>query len=199
MAQYTGFVAYPSSPPELTATIRDAVEMLNVESGSLAFQTWEHNDVAGRPLTVPILSGIEQANVLVADVTRLNFNVTYEVGYAIGIQKRVLLVKNSAMTGDNALVLKTGIFDTLGYETYSNAEELRAILKRTADLTPLKIETEPDTKAPAYLLKTPVRTTEMTRIVARVKRARLFYRSFTPSEDARLSAVDAIRHVSRSL
>lgn len=199
MAQYTGFVAYPSSPPELTATIRDAVEMLNVESGSLAFQTWEHNDVAGRPLTVPILSGIEQANVLVADVTRLNFNVTYEVGYAIGIQKRVLLVKNSAMTGDNALVLKTGIFDTLGYETYSNAEELRAILKRTADLTPLKIETEPDTKAPAYLLETPVRTTEMTRIVARVKRARLFYRSFTPSEDARLSAVDAIRHVSRSI
>lgn len=110
MAQYKGFVAYPSSPHELAATIHDAVEVLNAESGSPTFQTWEHNDVAGRPLTVPMLSGIEQANVLVADVTRLNFNVTYEVGYAIGIQKRVLLVKNSAMTGDNALVLKTGIF-----------------------------------------------------------------------------------------
>ncbi len=199
MVTYTGFVAYPSSPPELAATIRDAVERANAGPGLPTFQTWEHSDVAGRPLTLPVLSGIEQAQVLVADVTRLNFNVTYEVGYAIGFQRRALLVKHSAITGEDALVLKTGIFDTLGYETYSNADGLAAILQRTLDLTPLKVEGEPDTKAPAYLLETPARTPEMTRIVARVKRARLFYRSFTPSEDARLSAIDAIRHVSRSI
>jgi hypothetical protein len=199
MANNTGFVAYPSSPPELAATIREAVDRVNAGQASPTFQTWEHNDVAGRPLTLPVLSGIEQAQVLVADVTRLNFNVTYEVGYAIGLQRRVLLIKHSAITGDAALVLKTGIFDTLGYERYSNAEELAAILQRTFDLTPLKVESEPDKKAPAYLLETPVRTPEMTRIVARVKRARLFYRSFTPSEDTRLSAIDAIRHVSRSM
>lgn len=113
MADPTNFVAYPSSPPELVATIRDAVETANAGPGSLTFQTWEHNDVAGRPLTLPVLAGIEQAQVLVADVTRLNFNVTYEVGYAIGFRRRVLLVKHSAITGDAALVLKTGIFDTL--------------------------------------------------------------------------------------
>lgn len=199
MAEHTGFVAYPSSPPELAVTIRDAVERANGGPGLPTFQTWEHNDVAGRPLTLPVLSGIEQAQVVVADVTRLNFNVTYEVGYAIGFRRRALLVKHSAITGDDALVLKTGIFDTLGYEKYSNADELAAILQRALDLTPLKVESESDTKAPAYLLETPVRTPEMTRIVARVKRARLFYRSFTPSEDARLSAIDAIRHVSRSI
>ena len=199
MVENNGFVAYPSSPPELAGTIRDAVVRANAGPGSLTFQTWEHNDVAGRPLTLPVMSGIEQAQVLVADVTRLNFNVTYEVGYAIGFQRRVVLVKHSAITGDDALVLRTGIFDTLGYETYSDAEGLAAILQRTLDLTPLKVEEEPDKKAPAYLLETPVRTPEMTRIVARVKRARLFYRSFTPSEDARLSAIDAIRHVSKSI
>jgi hypothetical protein len=199
LAEHAGFVAYPGSPPELAATIRDAVERANAGLASPTFQIWERNDVAGRPLTLPVLSGIEQAQVLVADVTRLNFNVTYEVGYAIGFQRRVLLVKHSAITGDDALVLKTGIFDTLGYKTYSNADELAAILQCTLDLTPLKVEAEPDTKAPAYLLETPVRTPEMTRIVARVKRARLFYRSFTPSEDARLSATDAIRHISKSI
>jgi hypothetical protein len=68
-----------------------------------------------------------------------------------------------------------------------------------SDLIPIKVDNETDLKAPAYVLETPVRTPEMTRIVARVKRARLFYRSFTPSEDARLAAVDAIRHVSKSI
>src|SRR6185369_10712226 len=138
-------------------------------------------------------------HVLISDVTRLNFNVTYEIGYAIGLKKRVRLIKHSAITGDDSLILRTGIFDTLGYETYSNVDGLAAILRRTLDLTPIKFAGEPDRKAPAYLLETPVRTLEMTRIVARVKRARLYYRSFTPSEDARLSASDAIRHVSRSI
>jgi len=199
MAEHAGFVAYPGSPPELTATIREGVERSNAGPGSLTLQIWEHNDVASRPLTLPVLSGIEQADFLVADITRLNVNVTYEVGYAIGIQKRALLVKYSAISGDDALIHKIGIFDTLGYEKYADAGELAAIIQRTYDLTPLKVHGEPDTRAPAYLLETPIRTPEMTRIVARVKRARLFYRSFTPSEDARLSATDAIRHVSRSI
>lgn len=192
-------VAYPSSPPELSAAIRDAVKQVNATSGSPSFKLWEHGDTAGRPLTQPIIDSIEQADVLVADVTRLNVNVAYEAGYAIGFQRRVLLIKCSALTADNALVLKTGIFDTLGYEPYSASPDLARILEQTPELIPLKTDAAIDTKAPVYLLETPVRTPDMTRIVARVKRARLFYRSFTPSEDARLSAMDAIRHVSRSI
>ena len=199
MADQTGFVAYPSTPSELGFIIREAVAKANAGPASLVFRPWEQNDVAGRPLTSPVLSGIEEGQLLVADITRLNFNVTYEIGYALGAQRRVLLVKNNALVDDPALVLKTGIFDTLGYETYYSADELAGLLKRTIDLTPLPVGTELDLRAPAYLVETPVRTPEMTRIVARVKRARLFYRSYTPSEDSRLSAPDAIRHVSRSM
>jgi|WetSurMetagenome_2_1015567.scaffolds.fasta_scaffold44505_2 hypothetical protein len=199
MADQTGFFAYPSVPPEIASTIKEAVEKANAASSQLTYKTWEHNDIAGLPLTQPILAGIEEAAVLVADITRLNFNVTYEIGYAIGLQRRVILVKDSAITGDDELVLKIGIFDTLGFLEYSNADELASILQHPINSTPLKIEAGQDIKAPAYLLETPVRSPEMTRIVTRVKRARLFYRSFTPSEDARLSAIDAIKHVSRSI
>jgi hypothetical protein len=38
----------------------------------------------------------------------------------------------------------------------------------------------------------------MLRIVARVKKARLQYRSFSPSEEMRLSAVEALQHVASS-
>jgi hypothetical protein len=54
--------------------------------------TWEQNDIAGRPLVAPIFEGIGSAALLIADVTTLNFNVTYEIGYAIGTAKRAYLI-----------------------------------------------------------------------------------------------------------
>ncbi len=170
-----GFIAYPSTPRELSSTIRAAVDSANAQVGPIRYETWEQGDIAGRPLTIPVLSGIEAAPVLVADVTRLNFNVSYEVGYAIGIKKRVLLIRNSKITSDDTIVLKTGIFDTLGHERYSNSDELTRILLKPIDSSPLKTDAEPDRRAPLYLLECPVRTPEMVRIAARVKKARLFY------------------------
>ena len=75
---------------------------------------WEANDVAGYCLTDPVLERIGSADIILADITRLNFNVTYEIGYAIGKQKRVYLVRNKALTPDDKLVREVGIFDTLG-------------------------------------------------------------------------------------
>lgn len=199
MTADVGFIAYPGTPSELSSVIREATNLANAEAGPVSYETWEHNDIAGKPLTTPILSGIESAQLLVADVTRLNFNVTYEIGYAIGIKKRVLLIRNSTITSDDTVVLKVGIFDTLGHERYSNSEELSQILRRPIDFSPLKTDAELDKRAPVYLLECPVRTPEMVRIVARVKKARLFYRSFTPAEESRLSAIDAIHHVARSM
>src|SRR2546428_171297 len=53
-----------------------------------------------------------------------------KLGYAIGFQRRALLIKHSAINSDDELVLKAGIFDTLGYKTYSDADGLAAILQR---------------------------------------------------------------------
>lgn len=199
MVRKTAFVAYPGAPHDLVYTINEAVKKTNIYQKEIEFKIWEHNDIAGRPLTLPILSGIENAEVVVADITKPNFNVSYEVGYTIGMQKRVILIKNVSLKSNNTLATKIGIFDTLGYETYSNQDELSNILQNATEHSPLKIDTEVDHRAPVYLLETPVRTPSMSRIVARVKKARLFYRSFTPSEDARLSAIDALRHVSKSI
>jgi len=65
---------------------------------------------------------------LVADVTRLNFNVTYEVGYAIGLKKRVLLVRNAAFHSSAPAISEVGIFDTPGHLTYENSSELATLM-----------------------------------------------------------------------
>ena len=191
------FVAYPSSPSIVGSCIRAAAHRANIRPG-VRFSIWEENDIAGRPLTAPVLKTIEESRVLVADVTRLNFNVTYEIGFSIGMGRRAFLVRNRSVKLEEEKIRRVGIFDTLGYEEYDNKSDLYDILISIQDATPLATSYSHDRKAPLYLLETPIRNQAMLRIVARVKKARLQYRSFSPSEEMRLSAVEALQHVASS-
>jgi nucleoside 2-deoxyribosyltransferase len=81
--------------------VSSAVSRLNASSRAIELSTWEENDVAGRFIADPILAEIDAGDVLVADITRLNFNVVFEVGYAIGRRKRAYLIRNSAIIGSD--------------------------------------------------------------------------------------------------
>lgn len=192
------FVAFSSTPIQLYNCLVRAIEIANTKQSELNFHGWPENDIAGRPLTGPILSGIKDASLIVADVTVLNFNVTYEIGFAIGIKKRAYLIRNEEFNDEGEVISKVGIFDTLGYTTYVDGESLANILNSEIDQTPLEINYSLDQKAPVYLLETPYRGDAMTHIISRVKKARLQYRSFVPSEEIRMAAIEAIKHVARS-
>ena len=83
------FYAYPSSIADVTQVIHAAKRTLSATRRDLDLQLWEENDISGRPLTDPIFEGIAGADILVADITAMNFNVTFEIGYAIGLGKRI--------------------------------------------------------------------------------------------------------------
>jgi hypothetical protein len=196
----SAFVAYPSNPPEIASGIRASIEKSRLRKPSLRLKSWEANDIPGRCLVDPILSQIESTSFLVADITRLNFNVVYEIGYAIGVKKRAILVLNSAVTSDERLTREVGIFDTLGYTTYSPAHELCDCLCTVNDLTPLPYEaTAINRKAPVYVVAPREKTEAEIHLFSRLKKqARLFYRSFDPEEHGRLSVRDAIESVAAS-
>lgn len=189
------FVAFPTKPEEIARCISSITRKLD---GRLAMTTWEQNDIAGRPLVAPIFEGITQNDILIADVTSLNFNVTYEIGYAIGIGKRAYLIKHNNISEEPDQVSRVGIFDTLGYESYRDSNQLHQKLSQPIDSTPIQISPILDSKAPMYILDTPVRTEGMNHILSRVKKARIKFRSFNPTEHSRLAASDAIQHVANS-
>ena len=189
------FLAYPAEPAELSATIELAINIANRTNCEYVFRGWPENDIAGRPLIEPILSGINEAAFVIADITLLNFNVTYEIGFAIGSAKRAVLIRNEQFQAELNTVKKVGIFDTLGYLTYTNAESLKDIITAGIDPTPIETRSISDLKAPVYMLETPHRGDAMSRIISRIKKARLQYRSFNPSEDTRMAALEAISHV----
>ena len=189
------FVAFPTQPAEIGHCINSIVHKLE---GRLSLSPWEQNDIAGRPLVAPIFEGISQKDILIADITSLNFNVTYEIGYSIGVGKRAYLIKHLNIEEESDQVSRVGIFDTLGYESYRDSNQLFQKLCQPIDITPIPINPTLDSKAPMYILETPIRTEGMNHILSRVKKARVQFRSYSPTEHSRLAATDAIQHVANS-
>jgi len=136
---------------------------------------------------------------LFADVTTVNFNVTFEVGYAIGLGKRVYITRNANFRRETELIDKIGIFDTLGFEQYSNEEDLARILIDAKGRDAIRLASVLNAKAPIYVLNTPTTGQAMLAIVSRIKKARLGFKNFFPQEEPRLSAIKAVDDVSASL
>lgn len=159
---------------------------------------WPENDVVGRPLIEPILENIDASEFVVVDITKVNFNVAFEAGYAIAKKKRLQLVLNSGVVNDSRQLAIIGIYDTLGYQKYENSQELSRLINNFDTTEPLIVEYPKDTKNPIYIVELPKKNDAQTRIISRVKKARLRYRSFNAAEHIRLSANAAIQHVASS-
>lgn len=190
------FFAYPSSQQEVVKVIRAAKEQVANSGVQHDVQLWEENEICGRPLTSPIFDGIKEADFLIADITSLNFNVTFEIGYAIGLGKRVYLTRNSNFRRTGDLIDKIGIFDTLGFQSYADQEDLRKLISGFNGSNPIPLRTVLNVRSPVYLLRTPQSNSSELAIISRIKKARLGFRAYMPSDDPRLSASQAIDDVS---
>ena len=194
----TSFFAYPMHPEEIAKTLRSAIKRHNERSNTIHVEPWEINDISGIPITNPIFDKILSSEYVAADITFLNENVAFEVGFAIGRHKRCLLFRNNSFEGDKDLAASAGVFDTLGYEEYSTSEHLSQLLLDRTVFDAIPITCQINYRAPVYIIEPSRRTEAFGILVSRVKKARWMYRSFNPSEDVRLAAMDAIRHVSQA-
>ncbi len=192
------FVAYSSRETALAQLIADAVHVANGNSDRVRYETWVYNDIPGNPIISPILDRIGGSAFVIADITTLNLNVVYEIGFTIGSRKRAYLIRHRETVGDKAVAREAGICDTLGYHEYIDQNDLVRRLTSNIDPEPLQFSVELDHRAPVYLVEPPVKGLAVTAMIARLKKARYRYRSFIPGEDVRLSAVDAIRQVTSS-
>jgi len=194
-----GFFAYPSKPPEIKYTINSTVSELQKLSKYKNINSWEELDIPGKFIVNQIMRRIEESNIFIADITFLNFNVIYEIGYAIGQQKRIFLFRNNSIESDHKLIEEVGIFDTLGFEKYSDSTSLIELIKSINDLSPLSFDiSKTKNESPVYLVLPEYFSDNETHLVSKIKKAKLFFRSYDPKEIGRLSAFDAIENVAQS-
>jgi hypothetical protein len=144
--QPIAFVAYSSREVAIAQLIADAVYVANGSSNRMRYETWVYNDIPGNPLISPILDRIDESAFIVADVTTLNLNVAYEIGFAIGSKKRAYLIRHQGTAGDSATAREAGIFDTLGYLEYSDQDDL--VRRLTSNIDPQPLQFSADHRAP---------------------------------------------------
>jgi hypothetical protein len=198
MEEFSGFIAYPAHPFAIGQTLETALQRLRNRYGGYGFRSWKELDIPGHFIANEVLAGISETNFFAADITVPNFNVTYETGFAIGRGNPIFLFKNRAIGGHDELVRELGIYDTLGYAEYENSEEVLARLRDARSHRAIPISSPLNQRAPVYLTDTKFKTDQSRQIVSRIKKARLFFRSFDPQEQPRLSANTAITDVASS-
>lgn len=195
----SGLVAYPSEPREIGQTILRSLERLHNEAKFKQLHSWEETDIPGRFIATEVLKLIENGTIFIADITRLNFNVVFEIAYTIGCKKRIFLLRNEIIQPDIDVIRQVGIFDTLGYASYTDSGALTSLIEGIQDLAPLYFdEKATNDKTPVYVLLPQIKGDIETHLIARIKKGRLFYRSFDPAEQGRLSVLDAIENVAES-
>jgi nucleoside 2-deoxyribosyltransferase len=119
----TAFFAYPSKPPSISETIKTAVNSLN-RSGLTIFKTWEDCRVGGQIIIDEICTQISEADLFCADLTHLNANVMFELGYAIASNKRIWLILDNSLIDSNKHFEQVRILTTVGYANYCNSRDI---------------------------------------------------------------------------
>lgn len=195
--QSEAFFAYPGGKPLIGDAVRGAVE--TSKSSNLRLFPWEAMTIIGFKVDDVVRQHVKKCDVLVADVTYPNHNVFYELGYAISLGKAVVPTVNRAVEGSTERLQQIGLFDTLGWALYENAQELWLALKDWKDSSWTNHYFRPkDHSQPLFILDTLKKTDFRNHIFQSVENSGVHYRVFDPGDNPRLSAAKAISDITSS-
>ncbi|HYV42827.1 MAG TPA: hypothetical protein VEO02_13635 [Thermoanaerobaculia bacterium] len=118
------FFGYPSRPAMLRETLGVAARRIQ-ETAGVDIVTWEDLAVGGKLIIGEITRTIDSAALSVFEVTDLNHNVMFELGYAIGAERRVWLLRDTTDELAERRWKQVKMLATVGYEAYTNSDDIR--------------------------------------------------------------------------
>jgi hypothetical protein len=104
--------------------VHTAIEEVN-RSKQVFIKTWEQCRVGGKVIIQELCREIATADLFCADLTGMNANVMFELGYAIAKNKRIWLVLDTSFVDSRSHFEQLRILTTVGYATYCNSQDLR--------------------------------------------------------------------------
>lgn len=125
MAEWPLFVGYPSRPETQREIVANGAARLRTHS-ELEVVTWEDLRIGGKVIITEITKAIRAATVSLFDVTSLNENVMFEVGYTIGASRRLWLIRDTSDEHANQRWKQLGVLASVGYRPFVNSEEIYA-------------------------------------------------------------------------
>jgi hypothetical protein len=177
LASKTVFFMYASIPEQIAVAVETAIEKLTQSQPNWSWKTWKQLPVAGHTIFCEVCKAIRHATAVVADVTTLNFNLLFEIGYTIGLGVPVIPIRDTNLQTDRRTFEELGLLDTLGYVDFRNSNELQEKLIERLPATPLApVPLHEYRETPIYVLKGPVETEGAIQMMSALKETRISVR-----------------------
>lgn len=119
----TVFYGYPDQPSDIAESIETAIATIN-QGSVVSVKGWKENKTSGKIIIGEILTEIDAAELFACDLTHLNLNVLFELGYAIGTNKRIWISISDTVDADRRGVRRLEPLIPVGYSAYTNSQQL---------------------------------------------------------------------------
>ena len=119
------FFAYASEPQRRVDAIRGAIE--RIQDGSeigCKIADWADLPIEGKMIFCTICEAIRNAKCVATDITDLNFNVLFELGFAIGAGRAIWPLVESSDSEENRLYRAFDTLTTIGHSRYTNSKSI---------------------------------------------------------------------------
>jgi hypothetical protein len=195
-----GLFLYGSKPENIAAAIESAIESARGAGVGEGWRSWKDLPISGQIIFCEICKAMRFSGTLVADVTTLNFNLLFEIGFGIGLGVPLIPIRDTTYMADKRDFEELAVLQTLGYVDFTNGANLLAALAARLPGDPLpRVETDTAVEAPLYVLKGPIETEGAISLMSAIKKSRIKFRTYDPVEVPRLSLGEARKQVGKSV
>jgi hypothetical protein len=147
-----------------------------------------------------ICKSLRFSGSVVADVTTLNFNLLFEIGFALGLELPIVPIRDTSLLTSNEDFQELGLLDTVGYLDFQNAEALATgLLERWPPQAIPTPRAAVNRDRPLYVVKAHIPTEGDVRLMSTLKKSALHFRTYDVVETPRLSLHEVRKAVASSL
>ena len=194
-----GVFLYPVNPEPMACAIEEAKNILTTYNDKKRWFTWREFKSAGQVVFCTICKNMRFSRTIIADVTTLNFNLMFEIGFALGLELPLLLIRDTSFMRDKREFKELGILENIGYLDFQNAKGLANAIYTEIPVKAIPVPTAGlNRDMPLYYVKSHVSTEGQVRLSSIIDQSPLKFRSYDPVEDPPLSLHDIRKQVAAS-
>ncbi len=125
MSQVTNvFFAYGSETPSCGEFIEVAIKEINFSGHPVFIKSWKSMSVGGQFIISSILKEIENCDMFCCDITNLNENVLFELGFAIARKKPIWIIQDISIANSYQRYKEFILLNSIGYVNYTSSKNI---------------------------------------------------------------------------
>ena len=146
------FIAYASEDHKHLKLIERAASEANKASQN-TYECWSTKNETGRPIGETVHEWIDKSDGIIADLTLVNDNVTYEIGYAVG--KKIPISLFRSIHEPTTELDKIGLLNSLLYHNFTDQNSLKKFFINNKQSIANRPHTHKNFSQPIYVFLCP--------------------------------------------